>query len=44
MTHNEISGIIVDVAIDVHRRLGPGRVQVTAPPVANNRSGPAETS
>jgi len=24
MTHNEISGAIIDVAIDIHRRLGPG--------------------
>ena len=24
MTHNEISGTIIDVAIDIHRRLGPG--------------------
>ncbi|MCI0639641.1 MAG: GxxExxY protein [Gemmataceae bacterium] len=27
MTHNEISGIIVDVAIDIHRRLGPGLLE-----------------
>ena len=24
MTHNEISGIVVDVAIQIHRKLGPG--------------------
>src|SRR5665213_276414 len=27
MTHNEISAIIVDVAVDVHRRLGPGLLE-----------------
>jgi len=27
MTHNEISGIIIDVAIDIHRRLGPGLLE-----------------
>jgi GxxExxY protein len=27
MTHNEVSGLIVDVAIDVHRRLGPGLLE-----------------
>ncbi len=27
MTHNEISRIIVDVAVDVHRRLGPGLLE-----------------
>lgn len=27
MTHNEITGIIIDTAIDVHRRLGPGLLE-----------------
>ncbi len=27
MTHNQISGIIIDVAIDIHRRLGPGLLE-----------------
>jgi GxxExxY protein len=27
MTHNEISAIIVDTAIDIHRRLGPGLLE-----------------
>jgi len=27
MTHNEITGIIIDAAIDVHRRLGPGLLE-----------------
>jgi GxxExxY protein len=26
-THNEITGIIVDTAIDLHRRLGPGLLE-----------------
>src|SRR5688572_15997600 len=27
MTHNEISGIIIDTAISIHRRLGPGLLE-----------------
>src|SRR5205823_12352906 len=27
MTHNEISRTIIDVAIDIHRRLGPGLLE-----------------
>ena len=27
MTHNEISAIVVDVALDIHRRLGPGLLE-----------------
>jgi GxxExxY protein len=27
MTHNEISKVVVDVAIEVHRRLGPGLLE-----------------
>ena len=27
MTHNEISAIIVDIAIGIHRRLGPGLLE-----------------
>lgn len=27
MTHNEITGIVIDTAIDVHRRLGPGLLE-----------------
>jgi GxxExxY protein len=27
MTYNELSGLILDVAIDVHRRLGPGLLE-----------------
>lgn len=27
MTHNEISAIVVDVAIDIHRRPGPGLLE-----------------
>src|SRR5204862_4376769 len=27
MTHNEISRIVVDVAIDIHRKLGPGLLE-----------------
>lgn len=27
MTHNELSGLILDVAIDIHRRLGPGLLE-----------------
>ena len=27
MTHNEISGLIIDTAIDIHRRLGPGLLE-----------------
>src|SRR5262245_30450608 len=27
MTHNELSGIILDAAIDLHRRLGPGLLE-----------------
>ena len=27
MTHNEIAKVIVDVAMDVHRRLGPGLLE-----------------
>ncbi len=27
MTHNELTGLIVDVALDVHRRLGPGLLE-----------------
>jgi len=27
MTHNEISKIIIDTAIDMHRKLGPGRLE-----------------
>jgi hypothetical protein len=27
MTHNEISGIILDTAIQIHRRLGPGLLE-----------------
>jgi GxxExxY protein len=27
MTHNEVAGIIFDVAIDIHKRLGPGLLE-----------------
>src|SRR5437660_108164 len=27
MTHDEISGMIIEVAIDIHRRLGPGLLE-----------------
>jgi GxxExxY protein len=27
MTHNQVSGIIVDVAMDIHQRLGPGLLE-----------------
>jgi len=27
MTHNEITGIIVDTAVNIHRRLGPGLLE-----------------
>ena len=27
MTHNEISKVVVDAAIDIHRRLGPGLLE-----------------
>ncbi len=27
MTHNELTGLIVDVALDIHRRLGPGLLE-----------------
>jgi GxxExxY protein len=27
MTHNELSGLILEVAIDIHRRLGPGLLE-----------------
>jgi len=27
MTYNELSGLILDVAIDIHRRLGPGLLE-----------------
>jgi GxxExxY protein len=27
MTHNEISKIIIDTAVDIHRRLGPGLLE-----------------
>ena len=27
MTHNELSGVILDAAIDIHRRLGPGLLE-----------------
>jgi GxxExxY protein len=27
MTHNEISKIVIDVAIEIHRRLGPGLLE-----------------
>ena len=27
MTHNEITGVIIDTAIEVHRRLGPGLLE-----------------
>jgi GxxExxY protein len=27
MTHNELTGIIVDVSMDIHRRLGPGLLE-----------------
>ena len=27
MTHNEISGVIVDVALGIHRQLGPGLLE-----------------
>ena len=27
MNHNDVSGIIVDVALDVHQRLGPGLLE-----------------
>ena len=27
MTHNEISAIVLDTAIDIHRRLGPGLLE-----------------
>jgi GxxExxY protein len=27
MTHNELTGAIIDVAIDIHRRLGPGLLE-----------------
>jgi GxxExxY protein len=27
MTHSELTGLIIDVAIDIHRRLGPGLLE-----------------
>ena len=27
MTHNELSGLIIEAAIDIHRRLGPGLLE-----------------
>jgi GxxExxY protein len=27
MTHNEVSAMVVDVALDIHRRLGPGLLE-----------------
>jgi GxxExxY protein len=27
MTHNELSGLILEVAINIHRRLGPGLLE-----------------
>ena len=27
MTHNEISSIVIDVALDIHRKLGPGLLE-----------------
>src|SRR5262249_11822338 len=27
MTYNELSGVIIEVAIDIHRRLGPGLLE-----------------
>jgi len=27
MTYNELSGVILEVAIDIHRRLGPGLLE-----------------
>jgi GxxExxY protein len=27
MTHNELSGIIIDAAIEIHRKLGPGLLE-----------------
>ena len=27
MTYNELSGLILEVAIDIHRRLGPGLLE-----------------
>ena len=27
MTHNELSGVILEAAIDIHRRLGPGLLE-----------------
>ena len=27
MTHNQITAVIVDAALDIHRRLGPGLLE-----------------